>query len=95
MSWTGSENQRREQGNCAPPALPPSKTPRFTIPAGISCEIKRVEETVWRPFVTRMERGFERYESYERALKAYVFRDEGFQLRIKARHVKHRESHRL
>lgn len=90
MSWTGSENQRREQGSCRPPAMPANDTPRYLIPVGVPCEVRRVDQAEWFEYTTKVESSFNRYESYDKKTKCYVFRHEGAQIRIKATHVTHR-----
>lgn len=89
MSWTGSEHARKEQGTCRPPAHAPNKTPRFVIPAGVRALIRRVDEDQYRNYKTTKERGFDRYEFYDRKQKLYTFRDQGYQLAVKAVYVKH------
>lgn len=93
MDWTGSAQQRREQGGCKPPTQPPNKTPRYIIPSGTRVKIRRVEETAWRPYATTKQLGFYRYEKYERHARTYVFRDAGYLLRIPAKSVQHGSTH--
>lgn len=90
MSWTGSETQRREQGSCRPPEHAPNREPKFFIAAGTTAFIKRVEQITFGPYVTKLDRGFERYESYDRENRRYVFRDRGFQLAVSTAKVRHR-----
>lgn len=85
-SWTGIESQRREQGTCAAPRHEPNTIARFTIPASVPREIQRISETNWRPFRTRRELGFNRYES---AKDGYVvFREEGYLIRVAWRFIR-------
>jgi hypothetical protein len=86
-SWTGSEDERREQGVCRPPAVGPFRVPRFTILPGTPCHIKPVDQLDWQAFVTRKPLGFERYESKDGNL--LIFRDQGYQLRIASRLVRY------
>ena len=90
-SWSGSEDQRRPQGVCLPPARPPVVVPRFLIRAGTPCEITPLSRIGWRPYTTTREAPFERFESYDRKTKTYQFRDRGWLLRVHRRRVAHRE----
>ncbi len=89
-SWSGSEDERREQGECRPPSQPMDSTARFSVRAGISCQIKLVDDTEWTDYRTQKLNEFERYESYRD--DHYVFRHLGYQLRVHRSFVKQRKT---
>ncbi len=80
VSWTGSEEDRREQGVCLPPVRPPIRISRYTIPAGTRCAISKVAVLRWCAHVTKRELGFERYEISEG--RDWIFREEGYYIRV-------------
>ena len=88
-TWTGSEDERREQGVCLPPTVPPNKTPRFTVPAGTKCRVTKVSPTNWISHVTKVNLEFDRYESCNG--RFYVFRQAFYFLSVSCRLVKKRE----
>jgi hypothetical protein len=90
-SWSGSEELRRPQGVCLPPTRPPVSVPRFLIRAGTACSVSRVSPLRWRPHITTMDVGLERFERYDRDRKVYEFRHLGWLLRVHRRHVQHGE----
>jgi len=65
-SWSGSESQRHEQGDCRPPAPFQPHESRFFIPKGTVCSIRHVNERQWRSFCTRRDLEFNRCYSTER-----------------------------
>lgn len=85
-SWSGSERERREQGVCLPPSKPPSKQSRFFIPRGVSCAVRRVEESEWRGHVTTADHGFDRYERYDDGY--YEFRLKGWLMLVRSKYVR-------
>jgi hypothetical protein len=89
-SWTGSENERREQGICLPPTRPAKKGSRFFVPVRTPCAISRVSPLGWRSYITRKDVGFERFESYRAGV--FEFRSDvgGWLMRVHRRHVQHR-----
>ncbi len=92
MSWTGSEQQRREQGICMPPAHPPNKTPKFSIPKGTKVFVCRVDDLhqQWQEHRTREDLGFggcERYQHWQ-----YIFRHIGWFIRVPKAWVDHRKA---
>jgi hypothetical protein len=88
-SWSGSENNRREQGVCLPPKRPSSKLPRFQISQGCPCEISKVSPLEWQHYRTTKDLGFEFFETYRD--HKYVFRDRGYFLRVNRVYVSHRD----
>ncbi len=88
-TWTGSEEDRREQGICLPPTGPPLSLPQFQILVGTACSIKRLSGNNWKPYTTKKALGFERYERYIRC--SYEFRFQGWLLLVHRRDVVHRE----
>jgi hypothetical protein len=88
-SWSGSEDRRRPQGVCLPPARPPVVVPRFAVPAGTPCRVSRVSPLAWRQHTTRRDLGFDRFETYRGGL--YVFREGFYLVEVHRRHVRHRE----
>lgn len=90
MSWTGSERQRKEQGQCKPPVYAPRFTPRFRIPAGTELSVCAVSDSrmQWQRHVTKRELAFERYEKHDSG--AYVFRELGYFILVRASKVTHR-----
>lgn len=88
-SWTGSENSRKEQGVCLPPAHPPNTTPRFSVKQGTTCAVTPVSCERWRWYVTTKELGFERYERF--VDWHYEFRLEGWLMRVHCSRVDRRE----
>lgn len=90
--WTGSERERKPQGLCLPPQKKSVNYPRFVVPHDVPCHIRRVTEddSRWRPFRTRKATLYEKYEFYDRATKRYVFRLQGYCIRVHRSHVIHR-----
>jgi hypothetical protein len=88
MSWTGSENQRKPQGICLPPANPVVKSARFTIPIGVSISVQKITtgNPPWRAHVTTKEQKFDQFEA--RSKGCYVFRAQGWMIRARYRDVK-------
>lgn len=82
MDWTGSSDQRRPQGGCRPPKVKPNQQARFEIPASTKVSVCRVSDSNkrWRKHVTRVQLGFERFES--RKSSQYVFREQGWLIRV-------------
>jgi hypothetical protein len=72
-----------------PRTKPPRKVPRFLIPAGTPCTVTPVSVTRRRPHRTKVDLGFERFESYRAG--DYTFRHLGWFLQVHRRHVIHRE----
>lgn len=88
-SWTGSENERREQGECLPPTVKPQSVPRFRLPAGVTCEVASVLKDIWTPHTMKVELGFEKYDYYRGGY--YTFRHFGWQIRVYRGQVVHRD----
>jgi hypothetical protein len=88
-TWTGSEDNRHEQGTCLPPSSPPLKVPRYLVPVGVRCSIKKLAWTGWQGHTTTKETGFESYESYKDG--HYEFRLKGWIMKVYRGHVVHRE----
>lgn len=88
-SWTGSESQRREQGDCRPPMSPINQAPRYLVPAGVCGFFRRADETQWRPWTTTCANGFDRFEHIEDGCP--VFRSGGYLLMIEGRAVIQRD----
>jgi len=86
-TWTGSENQRREQGACRPPKHKPNTTPRFFVPAGTRVAVRRADRTDWQAHVTRRDLGFGRFSRYDN--RYYFFREGGFELMVHRGRVDH------
>src|SRR5262245_38615015 len=94
-SWTGSENERRqERGACLPPTRPAKKGSRFFVPAGTPCAVSKVSPLDWQTYTTRRGVGFERFERYERCDTGgfYQFRSDvgGWLLLVHRQYVRHR-----
>lgn len=87
MSWTGSEKQRRKQGICLPPALPPDLRHRFTIPSETTVLIQPIDDYAapWKEYKTRIDLGFDRCEGSQDGMG--TFREQGFFIRAKWRDV--------
>lgn len=97
-SWTGSETQRREQGNCpASPidstaSIPPwererAKPDRWELPAGTPILVRKLEDgpKKWQPHRTREALQFATAEHI--AAGKMVFRHLGYIISVSARHV--------
>lgn len=87
MSWTGSENQRREQGTCSAPA-PHLAT--YRVRASSPCECRRVAKISngcgpWRPWTTTHTNKFHGYE--QRDGRYFIFRYGDYELRIHEQYV--------
>lgn len=71
------------------------KQPRYLIPSGTTCGIRRVEEQKeeWREYNTKQDIWFERYERYETTETGnfYHFRESGWLMVVHRRFVIHRE----
>ncbi len=77
-----------------PRTKPPRHVPRFLVPAGTPCAVRRVTERDWRVYTTKQDAAFERFERYERCEGGYYhFRSDvgGWLLLVSRRHVRHRE----
>lgn len=72
---------------------PPRHIPRFHLPAGTACDIRRMTESEWRPFTTTRDLSFERYERYVRdeAGNFYEFRIGLWLITVHRRDVVHRD----
>lgn len=88
-SWTGSESQRRPQGNCSSNGYVPVTTHRFEIPQGTVVDVKDIQKNgAWFSYKTRRALGYARYES--RVAGALVFREEGYWIRVGCRKIRYR-----
>lgn len=52
----------------------------YTIPRGVRCQIRRVSEAKWRPYVTKAQTSFDRAE--DSRARTMIFRLEGWQIRV-------------
>jgi hypothetical protein len=88
--WHGV--RRRPQGTCVirPATLPPDTTPRFTVPAGTRCMVRKATEADWRPYTTTRESGFDRYQRIVGGF--YEFREGLWLLGVNIKDVKVRKS---
>ena len=86
-SWSGSENQRREQGVCRPPTHEPNTTPRFFIPAGTQVAVRRADRTEWQGYVTKRDLGFGKHSRYDN--RHYFFREGAYELKVHRSRVNH------
>jgi hypothetical protein len=68
-------------------------TPRFLIPAGSPVLIKRLLDAKWQQHVTRRDLSFERFEHGR--WPYYVFREDGYLVRVRRSDVRHRETTKL
>lgn len=91
-SWTGSENERHEQGSCpASPvtdaaAIPPwerehTKPLRYRIPAGTAVEVQQVGNARWRQHTTREP--IDLADSEHRKQGVWTFRHLGYLIRVR------------
>lgn len=80
MDWSGSSAQRKPQGVCLPPKRKVEHIPRFVIPVGTVCFIRKVTESDFRPYRTKKEVAFDRYESRRGSL--CDFRMQGWMIRV-------------
>jgi hypothetical protein len=85
--WPGREGQEFER------VVPAKNRARFTVPAGTPVAISPVARLDWRPYRTRRDLAFERFEFYKRSEAGpfYEFRLNGWLLRVHRRHVQHRQ----
>ncbi len=90
VSWSGSEEQRHEQGVCLPPTRETNKTPRYFVAAGTSCSITRITPLNWKAYRTTKDLGFERYETSGGC--SVTFREQGYLLKVQWCLVKRRNS---
>ena len=88
-SWTGTENDRREQGICLPPTRPPNHSKRFKVPAGTPCCVSKVTPLKWKPYRTTHDCEFDKYE--RTTDKGVIFRDRGYFLHVAWRFVEQRD----
>ncbi len=78
-----------------PRTVKPRQTPRFLVPAGTPCKVKKVTDNAWRPHVTTKTNGFERFERWERGQAGgyFEFRGEaGWLMLVAARFVSQRSA---
>jgi hypothetical protein len=92
-SWTGSENERHEQGNCPSSpitdasSIPPwerehTKPTLYIIPAGTRVEVQQViGPDRWRPYTTRINVALTDTEQRKNGL--WYFRYEGYLIRVR------------
>ena len=88
QSWTGSENQRREQGGCRPPTHAPNKTPRYFIAAGTPVTVRRADQNHWLDYVTQQDVSFEQRLRYDN--RHYYFRKGAYEMCVHRSLVRHR-----
>src|SRR5712691_7484461 len=79
-----------------PRTKPPVHMPRFFVPAGTPCAVRRLMTDThheWRTYRTAKDTEFERYERYESGELGgfYEFRQEGWLMLVSRRFVRHRE----
>jgi hypothetical protein len=97
-SWLGTEEKRRaDPGLCLylPPTRPPRHVPRFLVPAGTRCAVKRVSDDEWRFHVTARPNGFERFERWVKSETGNFFEfraDGGWLMLVASRFVVRREA---
>ena|SRR6516162_5856235 len=84
-SWSGSERQRRDQGNCLPRGQPAGKK-RFIIPVGTRLAITKLTPTRWIAHTTVVELGFDCWESYKDSY--FTFRHLGYFILVHRDRVK-------
>lgn len=81
MDWTGSGDQRREQGLCLPPERT-IRSSRLAIPAGTDVLVCRVDDhnQRWTKHTTKERLEFRRYEA--RTANYLEFRHLGYFVRV-------------
>jgi hypothetical protein len=85
--WSGPTGQQFEK------YTPPTKRPRFLIPAGTRVAVRNVITDEWRTYTTTKENGFERFETYtkDEGVGYYQFRTGVWVMLVARRFVIHRE----
>lgn len=88
--WSGSERQRKPQGECRPPSRPANLQSKFTIPAGTKVLIQPITDPckLWSHTTTR-ELGFDKCEGNENG--EGKFREQGYFLFVRWSLVVRRE----
>ena len=77
--WTSTYGLDASRGYCRPPVEPPDLTPRFTIAAGTSVRVAKVEAPEAKTrHVMRKTLDFDSYERWDRDEFCYVFRENGY-----------------
>lgn len=94
-----SEQTPRDIEQVFPPRTTPiNRDPRFLVVAGTKCAIRRVSEpeSEYRPFTTRGNVGFERFERWMQTETGnfYEFRMEGWLMLVNSKVVGHRRDGR-
>jgi hypothetical protein len=84
-----TECRLHPEGQCGPSDGQSIALTGFSIPKGTLVEFRQVGEKAWRRHVMQRQLTFDRFARFED--RRYVFRDEGYQLRVHRRFVTHRE----
>lgn len=55
--------------------------PKFVVPAGVRCHVRRVGSAEWRPHVTKREAGFESHGVADNGGR-WTFKKDGWELKL-------------
>lgn len=91
MSWSGSEKQRKEQGQCKPPV---EVKKIYRVRANSPCQVRRISSESkrlgpWKDFTTTHANYFDHPEPVNYRRGFFVFRSElsDFEIMVSKKHV--------